>query len=504
MAWRIDEVKDEVELRALRSALENRKEADALLGALAPGGARFFGRLALRIPSTRVWRELFAENEPFFTDSERTVALAHGARIASFKRDQALRRELTGETLLRVAALAKDHQLDVYLQLFCADCYDGDITSEWADRLAVDVNPFRKAVRAYHEALVHFFLRSYERAASSLLDCLALNASSLENSSLLRSSALEFLALTSLRTWPTWKEVFDEELPRVTNDRLTHSARGVYSILALVETLNGSFEKAYAFCRKAEMLADEYSVLAPSVARCWVAMHAGDRRFAAADIDSLKGALLDADPKRTFSLVDHTLLAAEVYATLDAQVALTLLEHAKIARSALPAGFLFRDDAAFAAGYNTVKAAAYETMGQRSQALESASAAIEAGADAVRWRAIQACLIANRVSGKQDWLKMADDMLIRYPSRLLRAETERLQSAEESSLSQLTARQRSILALIERGRRATEIASELHLSSNTVRTHMKVIYRAFGVRSNPELLAILLSKGRRAKSDERR
>lgn len=54
----------------------------------------------------------------------------------------------------------------------------------------------------------------------------------------------------------------------------------------------------------------------------------------------------------------------------------------------------------------------------------------------------------------------------------------------------LTPRQAEVLALLERGRSTREIAAELHLSTETVRNHIRDILRAVGAHSRLEAVAI--------------
>ena len=53
----------------------------------------------------------------------------------------------------------------------------------------------------------------------------------------------------------------------------------------------------------------------------------------------------------------------------------------------------------------------------------------------------------------------------------------------------LTAREADVLELLRLGRSNAEIAAELHVSVETVRTHVRRIYRKLGVRTRRELLA---------------
>jgi PAS domain S-box-containing protein len=54
----------------------------------------------------------------------------------------------------------------------------------------------------------------------------------------------------------------------------------------------------------------------------------------------------------------------------------------------------------------------------------------------------------------------------------------------------LTPRQRDVLGLLEQGRSTTQIASELHLSPETVRNHIRHLLRALGVHSRLEAVAL--------------
>jgi PAS domain S-box-containing protein len=55
---------------------------------------------------------------------------------------------------------------------------------------------------------------------------------------------------------------------------------------------------------------------------------------------------------------------------------------------------------------------------------------------------------------------------------------------------ELTPRQHEVLRLLERGRSTEEIAAELHLSTATVRNHIRHILRSLGVRSRLQAVAL--------------
>ena len=59
--------------------------------------------------------------------------------------------------------------------------------------------------------------------------------------------------------------------------------------------------------------------------------------------------------------------------------------------------------------------------------------------------------------------------------------------------STFSARQWEILTLLVQGLRVSDIAAALYLSPSTVRNHLTAIYRKVGVRSQAELLAVLLN-----------
>jgi DNA-binding NarL/FixJ family response regulator len=54
---------------------------------------------------------------------------------------------------------------------------------------------------------------------------------------------------------------------------------------------------------------------------------------------------------------------------------------------------------------------------------------------------------------------------------------------------QLTPRQVEVLRLLEQGRSTKQIAAELHLSIETVRNHIRRLFRALGVHSRLEAVA---------------
>ena len=62
--------------------------------------------------------------------------------------------------------------------------------------------------------------------------------------------------------------------------------------------------------------------------------------------------------------------------------------------------------------------------------------------------------------------------------------------AEQPPHPHLTGRQAEILRMLEHGRSTTQIASELHLSPETVRNHIRRILRTLGAHSRLEAVAL--------------
>ena len=55
----------------------------------------------------------------------------------------------------------------------------------------------------------------------------------------------------------------------------------------------------------------------------------------------------------------------------------------------------------------------------------------------------------------------------------------------------LSAREREILKLIIQNKKRKDIANDLHLSENTIKTHTRTLYAKLGVRSRQELYVLL-------------
>jgi DNA-binding CsgD family transcriptional regulator len=66
---------------------------------------------------------------------------------------------------------------------------------------------------------------------------------------------------------------------------------------------------------------------------------------------------------------------------------------------------------------------------------------------------------------------------------------------EDSPLNQLSSRERQVLDLLGQGYRPRSIAEELHVSPETVRNHLKAMFKKTGTHSQEELTAMLRDSG---------
>lgn len=69
------------------------------------------------------------------------------------------------------------------------------------------------------------------------------------------------------------------------------------------------------------------------------------------------------------------------------------------------------------------------------------------------------------------------------------------QSAESSPLGQLSPRQREVLELVALGMDNDQIATRLYISRNTVKFHVRTIYRRLGVHNRVEAARVLAGAG---------
>ena len=76
-----------------------------------------------------------------------------------------------------------------------------------------------------------------------------------------------------------------------------------------------------------------------------------------------------------------------------------------------------------------------------------------------------------------------------------RVSSERTFPVDHPVLSELSEREREVLEQLMSGSRVPAIAKDLFISQNTVRNHLKAIYRKVGVSSQSALIELVRSLG---------
>jgi len=111
---------------------------------------------------------------------------------------------------------------------------------------------------------------------------------------------------------------------------------------------------------------------------------------------------------------------------------------------------------------------------------EDVAAACLAGADSYLHKGVESDKLVEAINGtslgQRVWLLGPTEEGVEVRLRALINSTR------------LTAKEREVLSLVVDHRTNREIAGELHLSRNTVKTHLRNIWRKLGVRSRRELL----------------
>ncbi len=122
------------------------------------------------------------------------------------------------------------------------------------------------------------------------------------------------------------------------------------------------------------------------------------------------------------------------------------------------------------------------------------------------WGMIHHLLVTGRVAAQAGQLPLAQELVTELATRMgqfsdgmgpMRARLNALQRliAAEAGTARpaeqpLTARELEVLRLLQRGLSHHDIARELYLSDNTVKTHLRAVYRKLGAHSRPEALRI--------------
>jgi DNA-binding CsgD family transcriptional regulator len=134
------------------------------------------------------------------------------------------------------------------------------------------------------------------------------------------------------------------------------------------------------------------------------------------------------------------------------------------------------------------------------------------GRDAVRW-STTACPLRGRASdvagvmlvtrnvspvrrGDETWrLLELEHGIQRLAGALQNYRKARPLELRDSPLQLLSARERQVLDALGRGYRPRSIAAQLHVSPETVRNHLKAMFKKTGTHSQEELIALLRASG---------
>jgi DNA-binding CsgD family transcriptional regulator len=137
------------------------------------------------------------------------------------------------------------------------------------------------------------------------------------------------------------------------------------------------------------------------------------------------------------------------------------------------------------------EAAAFVYSDDRATALGSAREAIKIfGKIGYLWRASRAALGAYRLQRSERWLTLAREYIDEYPGSWLFAEVEKLQGGPRKArriVADMPARRREVLQLALEGLSTPEMARRLDVQPDTIKYHLKEIFKTLGVRKRAQL-----------------
>ncbi len=274
--------------------------------------------------------------------------------------------------------------------------------------------------------------------------------------------------------------------------------------LAWRHALDGDYFNAFRLLKNATAIApSEGWIVTATTDRAYLATVLQERRWAEQELSEahdLAGRVhwRALDGEESFALLD----LAELFAPIDASLALAYVARYKDAGTRFAATLASRDDRRVGAQESYAFGIVQLALGELAEAqrlLRDSFAVYDAiGYD---WRAGRAALALARATGDASWRERAARKLAHYGQSWLAvadAASVRLQTAETSvpqEIASLTKAQRAVYELLVLGKSTAEIAEQQKRSEFTVRNHIKVIFKAFGVRSRPALLARASGRG---------
>ena len=276
--------------------------------------------------------------------------------------------------------------------------------------------------------------------------------------------------------------------------------------LAWRHALEGDYFNAFRILKMAGKIAPTDAwVVTATTDRAYLATVLNERRWAEQELTEAHELASrvnwrSLDGEESFSLLD----LAELYAPIDASLALAYVARYKDAGTRFAATLASRDDRRVGAQESYAFGVVQLALGERSEAqrlLRQAFAIYDSvGYD---WRAGRTALALADATNDSSWRERAAAKLAPYGRSWLSTTTpapsvsHHAEHAEATpQLDALTNAQRAVYELLLRGLSTAEIAAEQQRSEFTVRNHIKAIFKVFGVNSRPALLARASGKDR--------
>ncbi|HUA09620.1 MAG TPA: helix-turn-helix transcriptional regulator [Candidatus Acidoferrales bacterium] len=261
--------------------------------------------------------------------------------------------------------------------------------------------------------------------------------------------------------------------------------------LAWCKALAGDSLGSFRYLRDAGSLAESLGSAAlraiVMLDRAQLARNAGEEHWCANELAAAIDLLHGVDWPRTSERQRAALLLlAEVLAPTDpASAAAAIARHSTLVES--------RDPIATAA-----RGVVHVAGGRVREGVRDLSAAYESFSQAgCEWRAGKAALALAQATGRERWRLLALENLEFYDRSWLYAQAREIaEQAVASEDMSLTPTQERVFNMICEGLSTDAIAARLGRSRSTVRNHLKLIFKALGVRSRAALVAKAARTGR--------
>lgn len=256
--------------------------------------------------------------------------------------------------------------------------------------------------------------------------------------------------------------------------------------------LDGNYFVAFRRFKDAASFAPStaWAVMA-SCDRAYFAMVLGERRWSEQELSdahelAARVSWQALDGEERFAL----LVLAELFAPIDGSLALAYIARYKGSGGRFAATLASRNDRRVGAGEAYAFGVVQAALGEETEARRHLACAFETyDAIGYDWRAGRAAMALADLTGDPAWRARGLEKLRHYPQSWLVRGNGGPSRSQPPELAKLTPAQRAVYEHLVRGRSTADIAAEQGRSPYTVRNHIKVIFKAFGVNSRPELLA---------------